>query len=507
MVGCGIALVNPPVGLLRVHSLGVPRLWCDGRSLVLRGRPLALLWYLIYTAQAHSREHVVDLLWPHLAPEQARQSLRQALYQLRCVLGGAASGLQSSRESVAWVGPCVCDTDVWLHATPVAQVQAVCGQVRGIFLAGVTVAHAPDFEDWLIGQRWYWQSQQRRGLLRAVCAWQQVGDLQPAVQALAQHLADDVSDEEALQHYLPLLHAQAGVIAVQHAYQYWQQRLATQWQLVPTLASVQLYQRLLTESDAVGTAAVKSLWRSWCHARCAQEWYARANSLSAIAPSHVLALYAQAVCQTWQRGYLAARPLWQQWQPMASSWVQAGVFHQYLAQVLCEDVSLPLVDKLDPTPVVLEDWWCGQVMVVAALFREDASALKHIARAQIVLAEASGQQWAEQCSWWNWGLALERQSPGSGAAYWATWWLNEGPWAPLYGWWYVRLLQQQCSPSTLAVWRRTLVLAEAWKMFVLLPPLYRLGAEIFTTFAVPDAAGAAYFARVWAEDLYCLPAD
>ena len=53
----------------------------------LGAKPLALLAYLVLERRPHSREALAGLLWGESPEVEARASLRQALKQLRDVLG------------------------------------------------------------------------------------------------------------------------------------------------------------------------------------------------------------------------------------------------------------------------------------------------------------------------------------------------------------------------------------------------------------------------------------
>ncbi len=60
----------------------------DGRPIDLRSRKAqALLVYLALTGKPHSREHLATLLWGDRFDEQARRSLRQAVFALRKAVG------------------------------------------------------------------------------------------------------------------------------------------------------------------------------------------------------------------------------------------------------------------------------------------------------------------------------------------------------------------------------------------------------------------------------------
>src|SRR5690349_11763500 len=74
---------------LALSFLGPLRISLDGQPLGLRSaRIRALLAYLVLEAgRAHTRDALAALFWPDEPDHVARQNLRQALYQLRRLLG------------------------------------------------------------------------------------------------------------------------------------------------------------------------------------------------------------------------------------------------------------------------------------------------------------------------------------------------------------------------------------------------------------------------------------
>ena len=84
-----------------IRLLGPPMLMKAGRPVRLHSaKTLALLAYLaLETGTLHSREKLAGLLWGESPGSRARQSLRQALYSLRRVLGTDAVALDGGAIS------------------------------------------------------------------------------------------------------------------------------------------------------------------------------------------------------------------------------------------------------------------------------------------------------------------------------------------------------------------------------------------------------------------------
>src|SRR5437016_2127965 len=163
-------------------------------------KTLALLGYLpIYPGKAYPRDRLAALLWGDSADEQARRSLRQAMYVLRKALPETEPpALLMEGETIALNGDAVdVDTSVFerlvSERTPEALERAVA-LYRGELLEGIGVDEAP-FAEWLASEQ-----ERLRGL--AVQAFTDIlahqskaGQTQQAIQTAVTLLAMDVSQE------------------------------------------------------------------------------------------------------------------------------------------------------------------------------------------------------------------------------------------------------------------------------------------------------------------------
>ena len=133
-----------------------------GPVLRLRARQTsALLAYLaLPCGRPHSRDKLAALLWGHLAQDEARNRLRQALFTLRRVLGAAdASCLNVDGDALA-LGPAGVDVDVRLFEELVSDgsppsLERAVSLYRGELLQGLAAQgpHPSAFEEWLGGER------------------------------------------------------------------------------------------------------------------------------------------------------------------------------------------------------------------------------------------------------------------------------------------------------------------------------------------------------------------
>jgi len=147
--------IQPP--RIHLHTFGAPRLervTASGVEPLQRaGKPLALLIYLAaFPGRSFAREHLADLLWGDETPDNARASLRQAIYQLRQLLGEEA--LLSDRERV-WLdsGAVSSDCDAFVEASRRGDTQGLLVFLDGPFCELPLVSGASEFERWSNGER------------------------------------------------------------------------------------------------------------------------------------------------------------------------------------------------------------------------------------------------------------------------------------------------------------------------------------------------------------------
>jgi DNA-binding SARP family transcriptional activator len=112
-------------------------------------KALALLAYLTLEPRPHTREALADLLWGESAEMEARASLRQALKQLRTSLGDV---VHCDRQLVELTERVECDVLEFL-AKAERDPQAAAGIDIPRFLAGFSIRHAPQFDDWVADTR------------------------------------------------------------------------------------------------------------------------------------------------------------------------------------------------------------------------------------------------------------------------------------------------------------------------------------------------------------------
>ena len=167
-----------------------------GPSLTFRTQKAqALLAFLaVPPGRAYRRDKLAALLWGAMRDEQARTSLRQALYDLRKNLGDAASVLRTDGATVS-LDPAAVELDVetFIRAAgegaPEALEQAAL-LYRGDLLEGFSVDEEP-FEAWVMQERERLRDLAMDALAKTLSYQHKTGDLTAAVRTARQLLAID----------------------------------------------------------------------------------------------------------------------------------------------------------------------------------------------------------------------------------------------------------------------------------------------------------------------------
>ncbi len=187
---------SPEPAPLTLRTLGGTGLYSAGGSELLLGpgKPLALLVYLALTpGRRTSRAFLTELLWADLDPDRARPALRQALFQLRRVLG---EDVLAGSEELSLARPVAADRDRFLDAVERGEPEAALEIYGGAFLPAFGVPGGAAFEHW---------ADLERDRLRAV--FLRTGEILVRrhlnqsrfreAQRLARRVRDEVPDEEA----------------------------------------------------------------------------------------------------------------------------------------------------------------------------------------------------------------------------------------------------------------------------------------------------------------------
>jgi len=223
----------------------------------------ALLAYLaVEASRPHRREALAGLLWPDSSDTAALNSLRNALANLRRVLGDAQAAqpfFQITRETICFNLDADCQLDVAeferQNAKPKTQIshlQYLVSLYRGPLLAGFSVESAP-FEEWALYKREQFQRQAVEALHTLAAHHEAAGEYAAAADYARQQLALEPYDEEAHRQLMRALALSDQRPAALRQYETCRQLLAAELGVSPVRQTVALYEAI-RDGSLRGTA-------------------------------------------------------------------------------------------------------------------------------------------------------------------------------------------------------------------------------------------------------------
>jgi adenylate cyclase len=234
--------------LIRLHLLGTVDLRRDAaevRSVLSQPKRLALLAYLASATPRgfHSRETLLGLFWPESDQERARNSLRQALHQLRRSLGDDVLASRADREVGLEPAAFWCDAAAFDEAVDEGRWEDALKLYRGDLLPGFFIDDAPDAERWLDEERtrrrraavdaaWKLADQEEaRGEWRAAALW-------------AQRALGFAPEETAIRRLMGLLQRAGEPAAALAAFAEFERRLDAEYGLAPSAETMRMVEQL-----------------------------------------------------------------------------------------------------------------------------------------------------------------------------------------------------------------------------------------------------------------------
>ena len=233
-------------GGLRIRRGGVPLTGFHSRKVP------ALLAYLAVTGQPQPRAALADLLWGELPESAARANLRQALTNLRALVG-AHLLIDRASTAVDPAGPWRVDVVQFeAHLRPLAvgrtpnpaALAAAAALYTGDLLAGVALPDAPAFDEWLAGQRERLRQQAFQALHALAGAQLADGDAPAAIAALRRLLALEPWHEETHRWLMELLAADGRRSEALAQYAACRRLLAAELGVEPAPETTALYERI-----------------------------------------------------------------------------------------------------------------------------------------------------------------------------------------------------------------------------------------------------------------------
>lgn len=253
------------MSMLKLALLGPPQVArSDGTPLRFRSRKeLALLAYLaVEHARPHQREALLALLWPDAPEQDARNSLRVALANLRQSLGPDAASLLADRKTArltpgaagwldvaafrALLDACRAHRHARAAACPdcVERLDRAVDLYGGDFLAGFSLLDAAPFEEWALVCRADLHQQALDALATLAAAHEEAGDYGALCRRARRQLALEPWHEPAhrtLMRGLALTGDRAGALA---HYEVCRAVLADELGVAPDAETLALYERI-----------------------------------------------------------------------------------------------------------------------------------------------------------------------------------------------------------------------------------------------------------------------
>ena len=237
---------------LTLTLLGGFRAQHAGRTLTLSKKAQGLMAHLALTpGHAQTRAHLAGLLWGDRGEEQARNSLRQTLFEIRRALGAAGEGcLSVDHEYVALEGRRVTVDALELErladASTLEGLEAAAARHGGELLAGLAVKD-PAFELWLDGQRERLRELGLRVLNTLLVRQAAAGQTERAIETALRVLALDPLQEAAHRALMRLHAAQGRSAAALRRYQICVEALWRELRVEPEPETKQLYREILAQ--------------------------------------------------------------------------------------------------------------------------------------------------------------------------------------------------------------------------------------------------------------------
>ena len=238
--------------LLNLDLLGPIRISLYGKLLTgfTTTKALALLMYLAVTPGVHSRDTLANLLWSDMPDQQAKKNLRNALPNLRTLVG---SHLIITRHSVAFNRSSSYRLDVEVFrshllspqtVTKVAMLQEATNLYRGDFLKDFYVRDAPAFEEWVLIEREYLRTIAVDGLQTLAMQCIEQHDYELGLATTKRLLALDSWLETAHQQHMVLLAYSGQRNAALAQYEVCRTTLANELGVEPMAETTALYEQI-----------------------------------------------------------------------------------------------------------------------------------------------------------------------------------------------------------------------------------------------------------------------
>ena len=250
-----MAMLEPRTDIrLTVKLLGTCEFRVDNQLLALPTRQCSLMLAFLATEfdTEHSRTRIASLFWSGRADEQARGSLRQALYQLRKTFEPFGfSPIVSTAKSIR-----IDNSMVWcdLHDLQNKETKAL-SLFRGDLLLGWEIS-APEFTDWLNERRSDLRSKVANLTRVAIDDAERVGDLVALTMHTQRLVLLDPYGEEHVRRLMTVYARKGNFAPAIEAYRHLERRLQTDLQVRPSAETRALCCKIEAQSNSSSPSSI-----------------------------------------------------------------------------------------------------------------------------------------------------------------------------------------------------------------------------------------------------------
>jgi serine/threonine-protein kinase len=226
--------------MFRLNTLGTLELTdlhpAEAAAILAQPKRVAVLLYLALAQPAgwHRRDTLLGLLWGDLDGPRARNALSQALHHLRRGLG--TDTLPGQGAEMVRVDPerLSCDAALFELVASSGQHAQALALYQGDLAPGFFIAEAPEFEQWLDGERHRLRDLARGSAIALATGRESAGDVSGAAAALRRAVQFHPEDEGTLRRLMRLLDRDGDRATALRAYEEFVVRLRSDLDVDPS---------------------------------------------------------------------------------------------------------------------------------------------------------------------------------------------------------------------------------------------------------------------------------
>ena len=245
---------------LKLFLLGAPHVEHRNKTLKLpRQKSLALLIYLAMTGREQSREKLAALFWPEASNAQARQALRNALWDIRRATSD--DHLTADTEVVSFDGSHIWSDVRELETLAHEPLHETKRRLQiAPFLEGFNLKDAPEFDDWVSFERDRVQQLAIKLWRARADAYEARGEWSQAITAAQRVLEFDPTHEETHRQLMRLHYATGDRAAALKQYETARAALERELGVAPMEETRALHQHII-EAETLTPTVPKQLTR------------------------------------------------------------------------------------------------------------------------------------------------------------------------------------------------------------------------------------------------------